>query len=413
MMKHRLSLVIWLIFLMLGGTAGAEANYAAVDSSGQTARTGDATTGLTRMAQAQPAQAPARPPATATPPAAAAPADAQPADDEPIGNVATLTGTATVTRNNTATPLKAQDDIFLNDVLQTSANSTLGVTFNDATTFNLTANASITIDNYIYQDGGKQNAALFDIANGTVAFVAAEVAHTGDMKISTPTATLGIRGTTGLVEVPEGAAANNPNNVAIKLYPDADGRVGRIEVNDRNGARLGFLTQGSSGFTIRPGAGGRFTAAPLAISPQQALRDQGIVRQVHAAQSVGRRIVTQQRALRQANPNRNNLRNNPARQPGLQRQNNLPQRQNGLPQRPASPPAPGQPNRQENRQEQNRQGQIQPPPGAPRTANGPGVRQPGPPPPGLQRPGFGRPGFARPALQRRPPPKGKPEKERR
>ena len=54
------------------------------------------------------------------------------------------------------------------------------------------------------------------------------------------------------------------------------------------------------------------------ISPQQALRDQGIVRQVHAAQSVGRQIVTQQRALRQANPAKNNnLRNNPARQPGL------------------------------------------------------------------------------------------------
>ena len=396
-MKHRLSLVAWLALLMLGGTAGAEANDAAVEA-GQMPITDHARPDLTRVAQAQPAQAPAP-----------TPADAQPADDEPIGNVATLTGTATVTRNNNATPLKAQDDIFLNDVLRTSANSTLGVTFNDATTFNLTANASITIDNYIYQDGGKQNSALFDIAKGTVAFVAAEVAHTGDMKISTPTATLGIRGTTGLVEVPEGAAANNPNNVAIKLYPDADGRVGRIEVNDRNGARLGFLTQGSSGFTIRPGVGGRFTAAPLTISPQQALRDQGIVRQVHAAQSVGRQIVSQQRALRQANPNRNNLRNNPARQPGLQRQNNLPQRQNGLPQRPGSPPAPGQQNRQENRQEQNRQGQIQPPPGAPRSANGPGVRQPGPPP-GLQRPGFAN----RPALQRRaPPPKGKPGKEKR
>ena len=205
-MKHRLSLVIWLIFLMLGSTAGAEANHAAVDT-GQVARTVDATTGLARVAQAQPAQAPARPPAAATPPAAAAPADAQPADDEPIGNVATLTGTATVTRNNTPTPLKVQDDIFLNDLLQTSANSTLGVTFNDATTFNLTANASITIDNYIYQDGGKQNSALFDIAKGTVAFVAAQVAKTGNMQITTPTATLGIRGTTGLVEVPEDGAA--------------------------------------------------------------------------------------------------------------------------------------------------------------------------------------------------------------
>jgi len=67
--------------------------------------------------------------------------------------------------------------------------------------------------------------------------------------------------------VPEGAAANNPNNVAVKLYPDADGRVGQIEVNDRAGARLGFLTQGASGFTIRPGAGGaRFAAVPLVIS---------------------------------------------------------------------------------------------------------------------------------------------------
>ncbi len=135
---------------------------------------------------------------------------AQTAADEPIGNVATLTGTASVTRNNAATPLKLQDDIFLNDVLQTSANSTLGVTFNDATTFNLTANAKVTVDNYVYEDGGKQNAALFDIAKGTVAFVAAAVAKTGDMKISTPTATLGIRGTTGLVEVPEGATADEP-----------------------------------------------------------------------------------------------------------------------------------------------------------------------------------------------------------
>ena len=109
--------------------------------------------------------------------------------------------------------------------MQTSANSTLGVTFNDATTFNLTANAQITVDSFVYEDGGKQNAALFDIGKGTVAFVAAAVAKTGDMRISTPTSTLGIRGTTGLVEVPEGAAAAsaNPNNVAIKLYPDPDG----------------------------------------------------------------------------------------------------------------------------------------------------------------------------------------------
>src|SRR5262249_4496961 len=145
--------------------------------------------------------------------------------------------------------------------------------FADATTFNLSASAKITIDNYVYEDGGKQNAGLFDVAKGTVAFVAAAVAKTGDMKITTPTATLGIRGTTGVIEVPAdgGAATAVANNVNIKLYPDADGRVGHIDVDDRtNGTRLGALTQAASGFAIRPGAGAvRLAAVPLTISPQQ------------------------------------------------------------------------------------------------------------------------------------------------
>src|SRR5882757_11266464 len=72
---------------------------------------------LTQLAQAQPAptpaptpDAPAATPAPATPaPAAASPQAAAP---EPIGNVATLTGTATVTRNNTTTPLQIRDDVF-------------------------------------------------------------------------------------------------------------------------------------------------------------------------------------------------------------------------------------------------------------------------------------------------------------
>lgn len=410
-MRHRLSvtalsLATRLALIVLGGTANAYAMPSLMQTR-QTAATSEAPHDLTRLAQAQVPTPPIQTQPKQPPAPAAAPAPAQPAGDEPIGNVATLTGSATVTRNNAATPLKLQDDIFQNDVLKTSVNSTLGVTFNDATTFNLTANATVTVDNYVYEEGGKQNAALFDIARGTVAFVAAEVAHTGDMKISTPTASLGIRGTTGLVEVPEGAAANSPNNVAIKLYPDADGRVGRIEVNDRGGARLGFLTQGSSGFTIRPGAGGRFSAAPLVISPQQALRDQGIVRQVHAAQSVGRQIVSQQRALRQANPNRNNLRNNPnpnlrnnnpARQPGLQRQN-------GLPPRPGSPQAPVTPNRQGQLQQQPGVPSAVPPAaGAPRAPNGPGVQRPG-----VQRPGIQN----RPALLRRAAPAPKGKKERR
>jgi hypothetical protein len=368
--------------------AGAPASIA-LPSPGETERPAvlaATATGAIKLAQAnQPQPAPSPAPAPQT-----APAADQPATDDPIGNVATLTGSATVTRNNVPTPLKLKDDIFLNDILQTSANSTLGVTFNDATTFNLTANARITVDSFVYEDGGKSNAALFNVAKGTVAFVAAAVAKTGNMTISTPTATLGIRGTTGLVEVPEGAAAASANNVAIKLYPDPDGKVGRIEINDRSGSRLGFLTQGASGFTVRPSpSGGRFVAVPLVISPQQAIRDQGFVRQVHAAQSFGRQIVTQRQIQLRQNPARNNPnRVNPGR-PGPQRQNGVPGQQNrpgaqqpgvrnGPGQQPGAPPRPGQPAQPG----QQLRPAFQRPPGAP----------------GLQRPA----GQIRPGLLRRP-----------
>ncbi|UPK02683.1 FecR domain-containing protein [Bradyrhizobium sp. 170] len=376
-----------------------------------TTNASEAASGLTQLAQAQTEPSQPAAPATAAPdPATPDATDAQ-APEEPIGNVATVVGSASVIRNDKTTPLKVKDDIYLNDVVQTAANSALGITFIDATTFDLKASTKITIDNYVYEDGGKSNAAIFDVAKGTAAFVAASVAKTGDMKITTPTATLGIRGTTGLVEVPEGAAANNPNNVAVKLYPDADGRVGRIEVNDRAGARLGFLTQGASGFTIRPGAGGaRFAAVPLVIPQQMVLRDQGFVRQLHSTQNFGRQLVFQQREFRRANPSFVNP-NRPIRQlqPGQQRPNGLPgqvrpgqqqqpgqlnrpgqPRQNGLPGQPGQPPLPAVPNRQGQQQpgQLNRPGQPQQPgqlnrpgqqqqPGTPPRAGQP--QQPGPP----------------------------------
>jgi FecR-like protein len=333
------------------------------------------------------AQAPqaAPTPAASSPPAAtASSADAQTAAEaEPIGNVATVTGIATVIRDKNSYPLKVRDDIYLNDVVQTASNSSLGITFNDATTFNLSASAKITIDNYVYEDGGRQNSAIFDVGKGTIAFVAAAVARSGDMKITTPTATLGIRGTTGVVEVPANASATAAaaNNVNIKLYPDADGRVGHIDVNDRtSGTRLGALTQGSSGFAIRPGTGGvRFAAVPITIPPQQVARDRIFVSQVHQAQTTGRQIVTEQREFRRANPGATPRIPRPA-QPGQPQQQ---QRPNGTPgqqpQRPNGQPGqnnrpgqqqPGTPNRQGTQQPQ-RQGQggtVQP--GAPRTGQG-------------------------------------------
>jgi hypothetical protein len=375
--------------------------------------------GPARLAQAPtPPAPPATPP---SPPAAGQPAaqsSQQPAD--PVGSIATLQGTASVTRNNATSALALRDPVYKNDVLQTNVDGTLGITFDDETTFTLKPNTRLTVDEFVYQEGGSDNAAIFNVVRGTAAFVAAEVAHTGNMKIDTPTSSLGIRGTTGLVEVPEGGTAGG--QVSIKLYPDADGRVGRIEVFGRDGAQLGILSRGATGFAVRPGAGGRFTAAPLQISREEAERDRTFVRQTFAARTVGRQINQQRPTFQQQ---RNQLRPN---QPNQQRPGQLPGREQRpglqqqrpelrtvpggqplpstgqrppLQQQPGARPAqqqPGAPATPQQQQPGARPIQQQPgaaPPGG--RPNAPTLQQPpGAPPTPQQQPG------ARPTLQQQP-----------
>ena len=287
---------------------------------------------------------------------------------ESIGTVATLTGSATVTRNNATTPLKLKDDIFSGDTLRTGATGALGITLDDETTFNMGANATMVMDNLVYQSGGANNAGLFNVARGTVAFVAGQVAKTGNMQIATPTATLGIRGTTGVIEVPDNATA--PGDVAIKLYNDADGRLGRIEVfgiGPNAQQRLGVLDRAASGFAIRAGAGGRFSAFALQISPQQAARDRGFVGQLFRTHNLGRQMVIQRRNFR--------LQNLP-RGPGQQRGQQL--RGPGQQQRViGQPPQPGRNNLVQPKPKQDRRlraPDLDQPNIGPRGSNPPGLR---------------------------------------
>jgi len=375
---------------------------------GADARAQADTPGPSRLAQAPTLRAP---PTTPPPPAAGQPAaPTSPQAPDPVGSIATLQGTASVTRNNATSTLAVSDPVYKNDVLQTNIDGTLGITFDDETTFTLKPNTSLAVDDFVYQEGGTDNAAVFNVVRGTAAFVAAEVAHTGNMRIDTPTSTLGIRGTTGLVEVPEGGAAGG--QVSIKLYPDADGRVGRIEVFGRDGAQLGILSRGATGFAIRPGAGGRFSAAPLQISREEAERDRTFVRQTFAARAVGRQINQQRPTFQQQrNPQRPNQPNQqrPGQLPGREQRPGLQQQRPELRTVPGGQPLPS-PGQRQPLQQQPGARPTQQQPGAPATPQQqqPGARptqqQPGAAPPGgrpnaptlQQQPG------ARPTLQRQP-----------
>jgi len=120
---------------------------------------------------------------------------AAPAAQQPIGRVETVSGSATVTRNGVAVDLNVGDLVFQGDVVQTRSDSTLGIGFADGSAFSLKENARMALNEFVYDPNSTSNSALINLVQGTVSFIASQVAKTGNMRVDTPTATLGIRGT--------------------------------------------------------------------------------------------------------------------------------------------------------------------------------------------------------------------------
>ena len=118
-----------------------------------------------------------------------------------IGHVTKMTGDATVIRNGVSIVLNLGDNVNKGDVVQAGSNSTLGITFIDGGVFGLGSNARMVLNEMIYDPNGSSNSSLLSLVQGTISFVAGATAKHGDMKVDTPVATMGIRGTAMLIDI--------------------------------------------------------------------------------------------------------------------------------------------------------------------------------------------------------------------
>jgi hypothetical protein len=135
----------------------------------------------------------------------------QDSSSKPIGKVVTATGSVTIEHasavivqanvSGQSSQTKVGDLVYLSDVVQTGADGRVGINFTDGTSFNLSSNARMVLSEFVYDPNGKSNSTLLSLTKGTFTFVAGSIAKTGDMKIDTPVATMGIRGTTPHIEI--------------------------------------------------------------------------------------------------------------------------------------------------------------------------------------------------------------------
>ncbi len=149
-----------------------------------------------------------------------------------VGHVTKLIGSATAIRNGVSIVLNQGDNVEKGDVLQSGANSTLGVTFVDGTVFGLSSNARMVVNEMVYDPNGSNNSSLLSLVQGTISFVAGETAKHGDMKVDTPVATMGIRGTAVLVQIDFDTPGGTPD-AKFQVLVEPDGHTGSYILYDK------------------------------------------------------------------------------------------------------------------------------------------------------------------------------------
>ena len=157
-----------------------------------------------------------------------------------IGAVTELAGSVSVTRvDGSAVQAQVGTPIFQDDILETTSTGEVKIEFADGSDIALGANGRAVIDTFVYDPNVSGGEMSVSFIKGVFSFASGDIARSGDdaMQLSTPVATMGIRGTTGV---------GSENEVI--LLRDADGTVGEILVFNAAGSIT--LTQPLQSTTI-------------------------------------------------------------------------------------------------------------------------------------------------------------------
>jgi len=119
------------------------------------------------------------------------------AQNETIGHIQSLEGHVTVTHAQLTYAASLGGAIYEGDTLRTFLDGTVGVTFKDDTRISLGHSSRVTIPHFVFEPAEQRFGFVLRLIAGTMQYLSGLTAKLApdSMKIETPTATVGVRGT--------------------------------------------------------------------------------------------------------------------------------------------------------------------------------------------------------------------------
>ena len=166
---------------------------------------------------------------------------------EPVGNTSAIIPSASqVPPQGTRSDLKLRDPIIRNAELATADRGALEVTFLDGSKLTMGQNSRLTVDEYVYTGPGGAGKQSVRYTKGLFRFISGSIPK-DQVKIETPTVTIGIRGTifrTAIGEGGEGAVSVEYGPSGEEYEVTVKSKKTGETVVIKSGQKLGFDVNG-------------------------------------------------------------------------------------------------------------------------------------------------------------------------
>jgi hypothetical protein len=120
-----------------------------------------------------------------------------------IGVVKIARGDTIVERAGERSAIVSGDSVYVDDMVETGEDGTLGITFKDNTRVSLGPNSQLAVNEFVYAPAEEEYSFVTRLTRGTLFFISGVIAKLAPetVSIETPSASIGVRGTRFLVRV--------------------------------------------------------------------------------------------------------------------------------------------------------------------------------------------------------------------
>lgn len=126
------------------------------------------------------------------------------AQDRPVaGRIKTSTGSAFIVRDGAQTPAQVGQIVYEADGLRTGGDGKVGITLNDDTRLALGPNSELKLDRFTYAPADSSFSLVLKFVKGAATYVSGRIAKLApdSIRLETPAAIIGVRGTTLAINV--------------------------------------------------------------------------------------------------------------------------------------------------------------------------------------------------------------------